>query len=118
MIDYSKIAAGIAFYSKHGFKYVEAPWVTSQTATDITRPDGAINYPFESGFLVASGEQSFFQLILDGTLKPGRYSCVTPCFRDDKLHGHLSAQGWVFRQFPLVAVPDLVHVLLDDGINE
>jgi hypothetical protein len=31
--------------------------------------------------LVASGEQSFLQLIAQGELKHGKYVCVTPCFR-------------------------------------
>lgn len=104
MIDYSKIAAGIEFYTKHGFKFVDAPWIASQTATDITRPEGATNYPFEKGFLVASGEQSFFQLILDGKLEPGCYSCVTPCFRDDKLDRY--HQRW-FLKLELIDTQDV-----------
>lgn len=33
--------------------------------------------------LVGSAEQSFIQMIFDGTLPPGRYQTVTPCFRSD-----------------------------------
>ncbi len=37
------------------------------------------------GDLVASGEQSFIQMWMDGILKKGKWQCATPCFRDEPI---------------------------------
>lgn len=90
MIDYAKIAAAVEFYRKLGYQPIEAPWTISRQAWGITSPTGATAYEVDGKFLVASGEQSFLQLILDGELLPGMYQCVTPCFRDEKQHTDLT----------------------------
>lgn len=83
MIDYAKIANAVAYYTEKGFSFIDAPWIVSETAVNITKPPAAAEYPIDSGFLVASGEQGFLELALRGDLAPGRYGCVTACFRDD-----------------------------------
>lgn len=85
MVNYQLIALAINYYQSLGFNFVEVPWAVGQAAIDITRPPGAILFPFENLFLVASGEQGFLQLLLDNGLPQGRWGCVTPCFRGDVL---------------------------------
>jgi hypothetical protein len=92
IIDYEKITNAIDFYTYHGFQYIQAPWHASEKAIRKTMPEGKritkINtYPVN---LVGSGEQVFIDLMMNKQLTFGRYICVTPCFRDDKideLHG-------------------------------
>jgi hypothetical protein len=82
-INYKRVGEAIEHYGKIGYEYIEAPWLVSKEAIDITRPPTV--KPFETfmGQLVASGEQSFLEMRND--LCPSRkYQCATPCFRDDK----------------------------------
>ena len=90
MIDYAKIAVAIEYYKNLGYQYIEVPWVVSEEAILTTIPPG-IRPLWETsrGHLVGSGEQSFLQMAMDKKLSPGKYVCVTPCFRDefpDDLH--------------------------------
>jgi len=78
-IDYKVIEDAKAFYGDAGFKYIEVPWVVSPGAYNATAPKNG--HIAKSQTVVASGEQSFMQLILDGLLAPGKYCCATPCFR-------------------------------------
>lgn len=88
MIDYCVISNAISFYASIGYEQIDAPWLVSEEALDITTPKWARKFKVHGGCLVASGEQSFLE-IRKG-LKPGTYQCTTPCFRDelkkDKLH--------------------------------
>lgn len=78
-INYELLAEAKQYYSEKGFKYIEVPWVVSHGAYNATAPK---NGHVANGMIpVASGEQSFMQLILDGLLLVGRYCCITPCFR-------------------------------------
>ena len=88
-MNYQNIAAALEYYQREGYVYVpDAPWYVGDDAYNATRPAGAtelsIRTPTEKlGNLVASGEQSFIQMMLDGQpLK--RAICVTPCFRWEK----------------------------------
>ena len=75
-------AAG--FYKHKGYQHLDVPWIVSKEAIDATLPPGAKPMVVTGhGQLVASGEQSLIQLWLDGKLKPGKYSCCTPCFRNE-----------------------------------
>jgi len=96
MINYALLANAMSYYStptfsKCGFKRVEAPWSVSAKAISITAPSWATWYPHQNNnYLVASGEQSFIQLMLEDRLPPGKYCCLTPCYRgeekEDTLH--------------------------------
>lgn len=87
-MDYTALAEAIKFYvNNHGFLYVDLPWVVRDEVCDLTRPNGAdpIRISHIEGEVVASGEQSFLQLFLDGRIKRGkRYVGCSPCFRDEK----------------------------------
>jgi hypothetical protein len=86
VISYKHISQAVDFYTKKGFQFIDVPWVIGSHAVTITKPPGATKYTFgDEGYLIASGEQGFLELLLQKDLKPGRWGCVTPCFRDDKL---------------------------------
>lgn len=89
MINYALLSNAMGYYSAQfvncGFKRIEAPWSVSAKAMNITAPSWTSWYPHQDDkFFVASGEQSFLQLILDGKLDPGKYCCLTPCFREEE----------------------------------
>ena len=90
VIDYQKIARAQSYYLGAGYSPIKVPWTISKEAWNITSPCTATPYQVDEGYLVASGEQSFLELILRGELGGGRYQCVTPCFRDEKEHTDLS----------------------------
>lgn len=84
MIDYDKIAAAVTYYQKAGYKLIDVPWVIAREPYQATAPEAAWPFYTLGGFLPASGEQSFLQLMLEGELEAGRYCCATPCYRDEK----------------------------------
>lgn len=87
-IDYSTIVEAQAYYADHGFADTPVPWVVSEQAYERTRPEEATPYATLGGFLVASAEQSFFHLMLQGQ-RLGKAQATSPCFRDeahDEIH--------------------------------
>jgi hypothetical protein len=87
-IDYALIGKAIAAYQRLGFEYIEVPWLVQRSSVEVTCPDQlrwfVLDAPqgFRDHHLIASGEQSFIQLL--PTLVSGQpYVCCTPCFRDD-----------------------------------
>ena len=96
MIDYQKLAKAQEYYRIRGFKPIEVPWIVGFQAIRLTCPKDGKFYSLREdtlevpsntniGYQVASAEQSFIQLMLDGSLKPGRYQAITPCYRGDVL---------------------------------
>jgi hypothetical protein len=89
-VNYSRITEAVEFYSRRGYIYLEdAPWHVGREAYYMTKPDDAVDIMlmacgggnvFERPYAVASGEQSFIQMMLDGQFLK-RHVCVTPCFR-------------------------------------
>ena len=85
-MNYSNISRAVEFYGSRGYIYLDdAPWDVREAAYYATKPSGAqdvvrtVAGRFD-GFPVASGEQSFIQMMLDGQpIK--RAICVTPCYR-------------------------------------
>lgn len=83
MINYTLIAKAVEYYKNMGYEYIDVPWVVDEATSQITKPAGLKDFPFKDKVLVASGEQSFLQFMVEKRLMPGRYLCVTPCFRDE-----------------------------------
>jgi hypothetical protein len=83
MINYSYLVDAIEYYKHLGYSIVEVPWVVSPEADLATKPAGVRLFETFAGCLVASGEQSFVQLMLDGKMPLGKSVCITPCFRDE-----------------------------------
>ena len=84
-IDYKKIVDALHHYGWMGHKEIEVPWFVSREAMEVTAPPDRRYCSSFIGDLVASGEQSFIQMWLDGDLKSGKWQCATPCFRDEPL---------------------------------
>lgn len=83
MISYRNIFEAQEFYSKLGYQNIDAPWFVSSKAIHSTSPPNKKLCQSHIGFLVASGEQSFIEMWLNGDLKFGIFQCTTPCFRDE-----------------------------------
>ncbi len=83
MSYFTNINHSIYYYQSNGYTYVESPWIVDEETSNITKPSDRTNFYVGSKTLVASGEQSFLQLIKDNRLEPGKYITTTPCFRDE-----------------------------------
>jgi hypothetical protein len=92
MIDYKIIADSVQFYETKGFSRVEVPWTVTKQVSNITKPQGALDFELKhknNKVLVASAEQGFLYQYLKGFLPKGRFQAITPCFRFedfDELH--------------------------------
>lgn len=85
-IDYLKIANAVEYYKLWGFKEFHAPWIVGKEAYSATKPsEKKRDFETFAGNLVASGEQSFVEMMIAGKLPRGKLLCVTPCFRDDRV---------------------------------
>jgi hypothetical protein len=80
---YATISHSVDFYQLNGYKYVQSPWLVDEKYSNITKPDSKENFFVKNKVLVASGEQSFLELICQGQLSSGSYCTTTPCFRDE-----------------------------------
>jgi aspartyl/asparaginyl-tRNA synthetase len=81
-IDYKILSNGVEYYKELGYKEVEVPWIVDFKSYDATDPRLFRQYFTLDGYLVASGEQGFINLMEDENFK-GKAFCVTPCFRDE-----------------------------------
>lgn len=115
-IDYALIGAAVEFYRQKGYRYIEVPWLVAAPAFDITCPPGVKTFDTYAGRLVASGEQSFLHMMVNKELPPGRYQCVTPCFRDEPLYD--ATHKMYFLKVELIDTESLdFEVLLRDAME-
>jgi len=89
-VDYTRLGRAINFYQKLGYTLVSAPWTTPLEYVACTAPAHALQFPFQTGYLVASAEQSFIYLMDTKQLAPGKYMAVTPCFRNELIYSALT----------------------------
>lgn len=82
-LDWRMIANAVEHYTNRGFEYIDTPWIVSPEASRITCPNEAYHDVIvQNGMtLVASAEQGFLQLEMDGKLTGKRYVTCGPCFR-------------------------------------
>lgn len=80
-------------YRDNGYKIVGVPWKVTHEAAAATVDDEArlrnSPLPLTRSWDIGSGEQGFVQRMLDGTLSPGRYQTLTPCFRVEQAYDEL-----------------------------
>lgn len=81
-IDYRKIADAKEFYEKEGFLHLDVPWIVSFESYSGTRPPDRKEFYTLGGYLNASAEQSFMEM-MNGGAKLSRHLAITPCFRDE-----------------------------------
>lgn len=82
-MDLNLINIANTFYKSKGFKYIDTPWLVDIEAYDSTTPESVSRFNVKDKYLVASGEQSFIDMMSKKQLPNGRYCTTTPCFRDD-----------------------------------
>jgi aspartyl/asparaginyl-tRNA synthetase len=80
VIDYKLLADAKDFYEKQGFVELSVPWIIEYGAYSATCPPHRKEFYTLGGYLNASGEQSFLQLLLEGVVLK-KHFCITPCFR-------------------------------------
>ncbi len=83
-IDYRKIADAFEFYQQRGYTIIEVPWCVSRESSRMTSPPWGRFFPVDYGYLLASGEQGFIELMRSQGLS-GKYVCCTPCFRHEEV---------------------------------
>ena len=81
-VNWAKIGEAVEWYKSIGYEYLEVPWIVGDEAYKGTAPPWVEDYKTLGGNLVASGEQSFMQMLAEGK-KIGKAVCCTPCFRAD-----------------------------------
>lgn len=88
-MNYKLISQAAELYSDRYVYVPDAPWAVGREAYYATKPYDAgpdITLVVEgqpTQYMVASGEQSFIQMMLDGRFIKRAY-CITPCFRPDR----------------------------------
>lgn len=102
-IDYRLLSIAVGYYEIRGYKYIEVPWIISQESCDVTSPPWTELFKTFAGCLPASGEQSFIEMRKD--LKPGKYQCITPCFRDEEKPDELHLQYFMKNELIRVLEP-------------
>lgn len=82
---YETINHANIYYQMQGYnRVVEVPWLVDEEISNITKPVDKRNHFIDGKVIVASGEQSFLQMIMNGRLEPkNSYFTTTPCFRCD-----------------------------------
>lgn len=82
-MNYDRLVEAKKYYESLGFIYKDVPWTTDYDVHYETAPPDTNFYQVNNKLLVASGEQSFIQLLKNKTLPAGKYQTITPCFRND-----------------------------------
>lgn len=78
------IRDALDFYSFNNFNNIDVPYIVDKDVSGITKPSFCNDLHHDSNKVyVASGEQSFIQLMKENKLKDGQSMCITPCFRDE-----------------------------------
>lgn len=98
-IQYNRLLKAVTFYQERGYGYRDVPWAVKTRAMAVTKPahlpmDEVPHY--KGGYIVASAEQSFIELqqdqidrLSEGCRDQGRFTTITPCFRNEKLYTDL-----------------------------
>jgi len=78
------------YYQGRGYLDNPQPWVASKTAMETTLPPEVEATTLHGeALLVGSAEQAFIDRMLDGSLSPGRWQTITPCFRREDKYDEL-----------------------------
>lgn len=81
-IDAQELAVAQEYYAKNGFLDTQTPWLVGEQAYMSTCPPDAPLWRSPLGlFHVASAEQGFIEMMIDGEPIPKWAQSTTPCFR-------------------------------------
>jgi len=115
-INWQRLMSAITFYNSQGYKYVDLDWTVNENISEITKPLGKRDFFVNDKALVASGEQSFLQMIVDGKLVDGKYCGITPCFRDESIIDELHQQ--YFMKVELIDTLNINHKTRVESMNK
>lgn len=107
-INWPLLLRTVDHFKQLGYVYVEVPWTVSEQAQRATY-DGDIHPVFQQKYVVASGEQSFVQMQLDGILMPGKYVTLTPCFRDESTISSISRSSFMKVELYITDIAETSH---------
>lgn len=118
----------INYLTDKGYEMIDVPFYVDKDVSSFTRPEFKKDYHHGNdtshNVYVASGEQSFLQLIKDGILTSGKYITLTPCVRDEYLSELSDIKLKVFMKLELISLTDsldkakvLLNQILFDMIN-
>ena len=116
-IDYAKIASAQNYYSALGYQELAVPWILSFESYNATRPPNRKEFYCLDGYLNASGEQSFLELMMQGVPLTKHY-CVTPCFRDEPIIDTTHHRS--FMKLELIntdATHENLHIMINDAVS-
>ncbi len=116
-IDYAKIAHAQKHYGSLGYQETAVPWILSFESYNATRPPNRKEFYCLDGYLNASGEQSFLELIIQGTPLTKHY-CITPCFRDEPIIDTTHHRSFI--KLELIntdATLSNLHIMINDAVN-
>lgn len=91
-INYARIGQAQTFYRAAGYGNVEVPWIVTPAAVVATLPPKKKMIQSNFGCHVGSAEQGFIQMMIDGTLEPGKWQATGPCFREEEEYNELTRQ--------------------------
>lgn len=100
------ITDAYAWWSKW-FRAITVPALVSPEVMTHTCPIGVVDRRLRgegTDTVVASAEQSFLQLEKEGTLKPGDWMALTPCYRDEPVMDEIHLP--VFLKLELIRLSD------------
>lgn len=113
-MNYSRLVNAQRFYEAKDYVVVDAPWAITAAVNEITKPvedDHLMLNSNVDSVLVASAEQSFLQLRVDGLLPDGKYQAITPCFRDEPVIDEIHQQS--FMKLELIKISSTKFELVD-----
>ena len=118
LIDYQKIVQSEKFFTNKGYIRIETPWFVPPSIDNITKPKEKRHFQLKHNdkCLVASGEQSFLYLIMQGYLPNGKYQTITPCFRDDQ--NDLTHRNHFIKNELIVVNPTNPRLVCDEMIRD
>ncbi|MGB4767962.1 MAG: hypothetical protein WBP22_01780 [Candidatus Saccharimonas sp.] len=91
-IDASLLARTQDYYAEHGYVATPTPWLVEYEAYMATVPPGHEDMLWRSlhgTYHVASAEQGFIQMMLDGDEIPAKAQSTSPCYRGEPVYDEL-----------------------------
>ncbi len=120
--SWARIASAVDYYTGYcDYEYMDVPWFVGRFAYDATKPEGARDIAvttwgdqWNKHYLVASGEQSFLSLMVNGReIKDA--VCVTPCFRDEPIYDATHLRE--FMKVELISTTRTVNEVLNSAFH-
>lgn len=114
-IDYTLLGNAQHYYTQRGYHELAVPWLIREEAYTATCPPERRHFFCLDGYLNASGEQSFLELLLQGQPLEKQF-CITPCFRDEPTIDELHQRSFIKLELIDTNVTDeRLHTMMHDA---